>query len=61
MENVVLGFFVVLAATLNVGFFVGDLSDPALHNLYELFAAVVVNLLRPRAAPGRRRPAGAAR
>ena len=45
LEKVVFGFFVVLAATLNFGFFIGDISDPALHNIYELFAAVVVNLI----------------
>ena len=27
------------------GFFIGDIYDPALHNPYELFAAVVVNLI----------------
>jgi putative Ca2+/H+ antiporter (TMEM165/GDT1 family) len=42
---VVFGFFVVLAATLNFGFFIGDISDPAVHNIFELFAAVVVNLI----------------
>ena len=41
----VLGFFVLLAATLNFGFFLGDIDDPSLHNVYELFAAVVVNLV----------------
>jgi hypothetical protein len=45
LEKVVFGFFVVLAATLNFGFFIGDISDPSLHNPYELFAAVVVNLI----------------
>ena len=45
LEKVVFGFFVLLAATLNFGFFIGDLSDPDLHNVYELFAAVVVNLI----------------
>jgi hypothetical protein len=45
LEKVVFGFFVLLAATLNFGFFVGDLDDPTLHNEYELFAAVVVNLI----------------
>lgn len=45
LEKVVFGFFVLLAATLNFGFFIGDISDPALHNRYELFAAVVVNLI----------------
>jgi hypothetical protein len=45
LEKVVFGFFVLLAATLNFGFFIGDLGDPVLHNSYELYAAVVVNLI----------------
>ena len=45
LAQVVFGFFVLLAATLNVGFFVGDISDPAVHNEYELFAAVLINLI----------------
>jgi uncharacterized protein DUF6394 len=45
MEKVVFGFFVVLAATLNFGFFIGDLGNRDLHSVYELFAAVVVNLI----------------
>lgn len=45
LENVVFGFFVLLAATLNFGFTIGDIGDPAVHNVYELFAAVVVNLI----------------
>jgi hypothetical protein len=45
LEKVVFGFFVLLAATLNFGFFIGDLGDPELHNPYELFAAVVVSLI----------------
>ena len=45
LEKVVFGFFVLLAATLNFGFFIGDIDDPALHNVYELFGAVVVSLI----------------
>ena len=45
LEKVVFGFFVVLAATLNFGFFIGDIGDPEVHSVYELFAAVVVNLI----------------
>jgi hypothetical protein len=45
LEKVIFGFFVLLAATLNFGFFIGDISDPKFHNVYELFAAVVVNLI----------------
>jgi hypothetical protein len=45
LEKVVFGFFVLLAATLNFGFFIGDISNPALHSVYELFAAIVVSLI----------------
>jgi hypothetical protein len=45
LEKVVFGFFVLLAATLNFGFFLGDMRDADVHNPYELFAAVVVNLI----------------
>jgi hypothetical protein len=45
LEKVVFGFFVLLAATLNFGFFIGDIDNPELHNPYELFAAIVVNLI----------------
>ena len=45
LEKVVFGFFIVLAATLNFGFFIGDIDRPELHHIYELFAAIVVNLI----------------
>jgi len=45
LEKVVFGFFVLLAATLNLGFFVGDIANPELHNIYELFAALAVSLI----------------
>ncbi|GAA3557320.1 hypothetical protein GCM10022197_10720 [Microlunatus spumicola] len=45
LEKVVFGFFVLLAATLNMGFFVGDIANPDLHNIYELFAALAVSLI----------------
>ena len=45
LEKVIFGFFVLLAATLNFGFFIGDMADPSLHNVYELFAAIVVSLI----------------
>ena len=44
-REVVFGFFVVLAATLNFGYFVGDISDPTVHHPAGLIAAVAVNLL----------------
>jgi ADP-dependent phosphofructokinase/glucokinase len=45
LEKVIFGFFVLLAATLNFGFFIGDLADADLHSEYELYAAVVVSLI----------------
>lgn len=45
LEKVVFAFFIVFAATLNFGFFLGEIDRPELHNIYELFAAIVVNLI----------------
>lgn len=45
LEKVIFGFFVLLSATLNFGFFIGDMSDPALHNMSELYAAIIVNVI----------------
>jgi hypothetical protein len=44
-EKVVFAFFIVLALTLNFGFFLGDIDNPAHHHVYELFAAIVVSLI----------------
>ena len=45
LEKVVFGFFIVLAATLNFGFVYGDIDNPAHHNLWEFFAAFIVNII----------------
>lgn len=45
LEKVVFGFFIVLALTLNFGFFIGEIDNPTHHNIYELFMVVVVNLV----------------
>lgn len=58
-EKVVFGFFIVLAATLNFGFFVGDIDRPELHNVYELFAAIVVNFIATTLKFGDRTQIGA--
>ncbi|HED15090.1 MAG TPA: hypothetical protein ENI62_15840 [Gammaproteobacteria bacterium] len=44
-EKVAFAFFVLLALTLNFSFFVGDVADPVAHNVFELFAAIVVSLI----------------
>ncbi len=45
LEKVAFAFFIIMALTLNFGFFLGDVDNPDHHNVYELFAAVVVNLI----------------
>ncbi|MBT8040178.1 MAG: hypothetical protein HKO85_11795 [Xanthomonadales bacterium] len=44
-EKVVFGFFIVLALTLNFGFFVGDIDNPYHHHPIELCAALAVSLI----------------
>lgn len=44
-EKVVFAFFIILALSLNFGFFVGEISDPNHHHHLELFAALIVSLI----------------
>ena len=44
-EKVIFGFFIVMALTLNFGFFLGDIDSPTHHDVYELAAAIFVNLV----------------
>lgn len=44
-EKVIFSFFMILALTLNFGFYTGEVHNPAHHNVYELFAVIVVNLI----------------
>jgi putative Ca2+/H+ antiporter (TMEM165/GDT1 family) len=44
-EKVLFGFFIVLALTLNFGFFVGDIDNPDHHDAMELGAALAVSLI----------------
>lgn len=45
LEKVIFSFFIVLALTLNFGFFIGEIDNLAHHNVFELFAVIVVNLI----------------
>lgn len=45
LDKVISGFFIILAMTLNFGFFYGDMHDMTSHSKYELFAAIVINLI----------------
>lgn len=58
-EKVVFGFFIVLALTLNFGFFIGEIDNPDHHNVYELFAALVVSLVATILKLGERTQMGA--
>lgn len=44
-EKVIFSFFMIMALTLNFGFFLGEVDNPAHHNVFELFAVIVVNLI----------------
>ena len=44
-EKVIFAFFIVFAMTLNFGFFIGGMEEVSHHSEYELFAAIVVNLI----------------
>lgn len=59
LEKVVFGFFIILAMTLNFGFVYGDLENPAHHHVYELFFAIVVNLIATVLKFGERTQIGA--
>ncbi len=58
-EKVVFSFFIVLALTLNFGFFMGEMGDLTHHNIYELFATIVVNLIAMGLKLGDRTQVGA--
>lgn len=58
MEKVVFAFFILLALTLNFGFFLGDIDDPEQHHATELFAALVVSLIATVMKFGDRTPVG---
>ncbi|MDZ7684820.1 MAG: DUF6394 family protein [Gammaproteobacteria bacterium] len=42
-EKVVFAFTIILALTLNFGFFIGEIDNPAHHHVLELYAAIFVN------------------
>lgn len=44
-EKVVFAFFIVLALTLNFGFFIGEVDDPTHHDVVELAAALMVSII----------------
>ena len=59
LEKVVFGFFIVLALTLNFGFFVGDIDDPEHHGIVMLFLVIIVNIIATGLKLGDRSQIGA--
>ncbi len=45
MDKIVSGFFFILAMTINFGFFIGDLTVIEQHSAFELFAAIIINII----------------
>jgi hypothetical protein len=45
LDKVIFGFFIILALTLNLAFVLGEIDNPAHHNVWILFATIVVNLI----------------
>lgn len=44
-DKLISGFFIIFAMTLNFGFFYGSMDSLVQHSKYELFAAIVVNII----------------
>lgn len=59
LEKVIFGFFIVMALTLNFGFFLGEMDNPQYHNVYELFIVIMVNLIATGLKLGDRTQIGA--
>lgn len=59
LEKVIFGFFIVLALTLNFGFFIGEIENPDHHGIIELFLVIVVNFIATGLKLGDRSQIGA--
>ena len=59
LEKVIFGFFIVLALTLNFGFFIGEIDNPDHHGIVELFLVIIVNLIATGLKLGDRSQIGA--
>ena len=59
LERVIFGFFIVLALTLNFGFFLGEIDNPDHHGIVELFLVIIVNLIATGLKLGDRSQIGA--
>ena len=58
-EKVLFAFFILLALSLNFGFFIGEIGNPDHHNVFELFGALVVSIIATLLKIGDRSHVGA--
>ena len=59
LERVIFGFFIILSLTFNFVFVMGDIDDPAHHNVWILTIAILVNLIATGLKLGDRSQVGA--
>lgn len=59
LERVVFGFFIILALALNLSFVAGQIDNPAHHNPWLLFSALMVGLITSGLKLGDRSELGA--
>lgn len=59
LEKTIFAFVIVLAMTVNFGFFFGDIDNPVHHNVYELYGALVISLIATVMKLGERTQIGA--
>ena len=45
LDKVISGFFIILAMTINFGFFYGEMDSLETHSIFELFAAIIINVI----------------
>lgn len=45
LDKVFFAFFIILALTLNFGFYIGEMDNPEHHLVFELFLAIIVNVI----------------
>ena len=58
-EKTIFGFFVILALCLNLSFFLGEIDNPAHHDVITFFLVVVVNIIATGLKLGDRSQTGA--
>ena len=45
LDKIFFAFFIILALTLNFGFYIGESDNPDHHLVFELFCAIIINII----------------